>query len=86
MQHDIGMTQDKLTRCFAFAINHCVHEQWHGMMQEIAFFEEGEPMTDGEPGDLKVGNTIPMLCIAAMLQCFFVHEQQLGICSILNLA
>lgn len=23
-------------------------------MQEIEFFEEGEPMIDGEPGDLKV--------------------------------
>ena len=23
-------------------------------MQEINFFEEGEPMIDGEPGDLKV--------------------------------
>ena len=23
-------------------------------MQEIGFFEEGEPMIDGEPGDLKV--------------------------------
>ena len=24
-------------------------------MQEIGFFEEGEPMIDGEPGDLQVG-------------------------------
>jgi len=44
------------------------------MMQEIAFFEEGEPMIDGEPGDLKVGNTTPMLRIAAMLFCFNVSS------------
>ena len=29
-------------------------------MQQIAFFEEGEPLIDGEPGDLKfVVKTIP---------------------------
>ena len=26
--------------------------------QEITFFEEGEPMIDGEAGDLKVGQTV----------------------------
>ena len=44
------------------------------MMQEIAFFEEGEPMIDGEPGDLKVGNTTLMSCTAAMLFCFNVSS------------
>jgi hypothetical protein len=24
------------------------------MLQEVSFFEEGEPKIDGEPGDLKV--------------------------------
>ncbi len=42
------------------------------LMQEIAFFEEGEPMIDGEPGDLKVGSTILVLRIAAMFFCFNV--------------
>ena len=31
-------------------------------MQEIAFFEEGEPMIDGEPGDLKVGKHSYAVC------------------------
>ena len=30
-------------------------------MQEIAFFEEGEPMIDGEPGDLKVMFALTLL-------------------------
>lgn len=25
------------------------------MLQEVVFFEDGEPIIDGEPGDLKVG-------------------------------
>ena len=68
------MTQVELIMFVAFESNHCVHKQWHGMMQEIAFFEEGEPMIDGEPGDLKVGNTTFVLRIAAMLICFNVYS------------
>ncbi len=56
-----------------------------GMMQEIAFFEEGEPMIDGEPGDLKVGkhSCVVWCCNALLLQLFF-YEQQLGIFSVLD--
>ncbi len=55
------------------------------MMQEIAFFEEGEPMIDGEPGDLKVGkhSCVVWCCNALLLQLFF-YEQQLGIFSVLD--
>lgn len=68
------MTQVELIMFVGFESNRCVHEQWHDMMQEIAFFEEGEPMIDGEPGDLKVGNTTFVLRIAAMLFCFNVSS------------
>lgn len=37
-------------------------------MQEIEFFEEGEPMIDGEPGDLKVGMRC---CVGSQTDCGF---------------
>ena len=43
----------QLLMCFGLAQR---FHSWCKCLQEIAFFEEGEPMIDGEPGDLKVTN------------------------------
>jgi hypothetical protein len=33
-------------------------------LQEISFFEHGEPTVDGDPGDLKVSTLSPVICNA----------------------